>query len=329
LRLLRAGDIRLRHAAAGALALGTTLSVTALALAESAPAPVSSPVPRPPVVRDATLELGQRADLSGRLAASEAGQRVILQYAPQGRRWRPIAETVVESGGHYRFRVRLKRSGAVRVALAPDAAPAVEGGAASAVSAVSAAASRKRRVAVAGRLVVGHRGRDVRTGEALHVRGTLLPRTRGRRIVVEAGADGRWRPVAHARTRANGHFDARLVASVPGTQRLRVRFAGDRRNAPARARAGTLQAFRPGVASWYALYGNRTACGQTLTAGTLGVAHKTLPCGTMITFRYGSREVTVPVIDRGPYVGGREWDLTGATKQALGFGSTGVVWSTR
>jgi rare lipoprotein A (peptidoglycan hydrolase) len=34
------------------------------------------------------------------------------------------------------------------------------------------------------------------------------------------------------------------------------------------------------------------------------------------------------VIDRGPFVGGREWDLTPATKAKLGFGSTGTVWST-
>jgi len=325
LRLLQAGGVRPRHAVAGALALGTTLSITALALAETAPAPASSQAPRPPVVRDATLRLGQRADVSGRFAASEAGRHVTLQYAPRGHRWRPLADAVVEAGGRYRFRVRLKRSGAVRIALAP----ALDAGAPSVVSAELMPASRKRRIAVAGRLFVGHRGRDVHTGEALHVHGTLLPRTRGRRVVVEAGSNGRWHPVAHARTRANGHFDARLVAEVPGTQRLRVRFAGDRRNAGTRARAGTLQAFRPSLASWYALYGNRTACGQTLTAGTLGVAHKTLPCGTMVTFRYGSREVTVPVIDRGPYSGAREWDLTGATARALGFGGVGVVWTTK
>jgi rare lipoprotein A (peptidoglycan hydrolase) len=35
------------------------------------------------------------------------------------------------------------------------------------------------------------------------------------------------------------------------------------------------------------------------------------------------------VIDRGPYVGGRDWDLTGATKTRLGFPSTGTVWATR
>jgi rare lipoprotein A len=36
----------------------------------------------------------------------------------------------------------------------------------------------------------------------------------------------------------------------------------------------------------------------------------------------------VPVIDRGPYVAGREWDLTGATARALGFSGAGVIWST-
>jgi len=108
-----------------------------------------------------------------------------------------------------------------------------------------------------------------------------------------------------------------------------VRFRGDRRNAAARAGAGTLQAFRPTLASWYALYGGALACGGTLGYDTLGVAHKTLPCGTRVTLRYRGREVTVPVVDRGPYVGGREWDLTGATARALGFEGVGVVWSTK
>jgi rare lipoprotein A (peptidoglycan hydrolase) len=61
----------------------------------------------------------------------------------------------------------------------------------------------------------------------------------------------------------------------------------------------------------------------------MGVASRTLPCGTLVTLRLGWRSVSVPVIDRGPYVEGREFDLTEATKQALGFGSTGEVWSTR
>jgi rare lipoprotein A len=179
-------------------------------------------------------------------------------------------------------------------------------------------------------LHVRRRTREVRAGGAAQVAGTLLPRRRGRAIVVEAvAAGGRWHPVAHGRTRANGHFRVRVPAPRAGTIRLRVRFRGDRRAHAARARAGTLRAFRPGLASWYALYGGALACGGTLGYGTLGVANKTLPCGTKVTLRYRNREVTVRVIDRGPYAGGREWDLTGATARRLGFDGVGVVWSTR
>ena len=74
------------------------------------------------------------------------------------------------------------------------------------------------------------------------------------------------------------------------------------------------------LASWYGpgFYGNRTACGQTFTPEILGIAHLTLPCGTVVTLTYGGRTVAVPVIDRGPYVAGRTLDLSAATKAALG-----------
>ena len=58
------------------------------------------------------------------------------------------------------------------------------------------------------------------------------------------------------------------------------------------------------------------------------MANKTLPCGTMLTLRYHGHSVRVPVVDRGPYVAGREFDLTPATKARLGFGDTGEVWTT-
>ena len=80
------------------------------------------------------------------------------------------------------------------------------------------------------------------------------------------------------------------------------------------------------VASWYGP-GGTTACGESLGAGTLGVANKTLPCGTMVTLRFGGRTVTVPVIDRGPYVAGRDYDLTYATKLALGAGDVSTMWA--
>jgi hypothetical protein len=65
--------------------------------------------------------------------------------------------------------------------------------------------------------------------------------------------------------------------------------------------------------SWYGpgFYGNRTACGVVvLEKDTVGVAHRSLPCGTRVTFRYNGRTVTTEVIDRGPYVAGRIWDMT-------------------
>src|SRR3712207_9437516 len=63
--------------------------------------------------------------------------------------------------------------------------------------------------------------------------------------------------------------------------------------------------------------------------GQLGVAHKTLPCGTRVTLRHGGRSVTVRVIDRGPYGAGREYDLTESTAQRLGFRGHGPILARR
>ena len=74
------------------------------------------------------------------------------------------------------------------------------------------------------------------------------------------------------------------------------------------------------VASWYGpgFYGNRTACGQTYTPEIIGVAHRTLRCGTQVVLEYRGRTLTVPVIDRGPYIAGRTLDLSNATRLAMG-----------
>jgi rare lipoprotein A (peptidoglycan hydrolase) len=84
---------------------------------------------------------------------------------------------------------------------------------------------------------------------------------------------------------------------------------------------------RDGNVSWYgpAFYGKRTACGYAMTTELLGVAHRTLPCGTLVTFRNpaNGRSLTLPVVDRGPYVYGRQWDLTGGACLILGHCYTG------
>ena len=85
--------------------------------------------------------------------------------------------------------------------------------------------------------------------------------------------------------------------------------------------------FRYAGASWYGpgLWGNKTACGATLRPNTLGVAHKSLPCGTTVKFVYHGRALVTRVIDRGPYVKGRAFDLTQAASEALGFAGVGRV----
>ena len=65
-----------------------------------------------------------------------------------------------------------------------------------------------------------------------------------------------------------------------------------------------------------------------MAGATMGVASRTLPCGMLVTLHFQGRSVRVPVVDRGPYVEGREFDLTEATKLALRFGDTGELWST-
>jgi len=79
------------------------------------------------------------------------------------------------------------------------------------------------------------------------------------------------------------------------------------------------------IASVFTDYGLGIACGGVLHVPDLGVADKTLPCGTEVTFRYGNRAIRIPVIDRGPYIPGREWDLTGAAAEALHFPGLGAI----
>jgi rare lipoprotein A len=138
----------------------------------------------------------------------------------------------------------------------------------------------------------------------------------------------RWWTVAQTRTGRGGRYRLRYTPRQAISERARLRFGGDGGDQPSHRLLGRLNVFRLAEASWYG-GGGGLACGGELTSSTLGVANKTLPCGTLVTLRYGSRSVRVPVVDRGPYVAGREFDLTEATKRALGFGDTGEVWSTR
>ncbi len=163
------------------------------------------------------------------------------------------------------------------------------------------------------------------------VTGTLLedrrPGLSGELVTLQAFGDHRWRTLARARTGAHGRFWLSYAPRRLGSEWVRLRFGGSASGLASRRRLGWLNVYRMAEASWYGGGGN-LACGGLLTSTTMGVANKTLPCGTLVTLRYDGRTVRVPVVDRGPYVAGREFDLTEATKDALGFGGVGQVWST-
>jgi hypothetical protein len=166
----------------------------------------------------------------------------------------------------------------------------------------------------------------VLAGETVRIAGRLGSGQANRTVVVRIRKGGGWQTVDRARTTRGGNYVATWTPK--GLDRYGVRVGTADGSAKSSLKDG-ITVYRRSAASWYGpgFYGNRTACGRTLGQGTVGVAHKSLPCGTKVALRYKGRTVTAPVIDRGPYSGNREYDLTRATKDRLGFGSTGTVWS--
>jgi|HubBroStandDraft_6_1064221.scaffolds.fasta_scaffold38430_2 rare lipoprotein A len=166
---------------------------------------------------------------------------------------------------------------------------------------------------------------NVLVGHDVALIGVLRPGIGNRSIAVQERRGTRWVAVAHATTNPHGYFLERFWPRRLGRYTLRLHAAGlTAAHTTLVGRVATV--YHQVVASWYGGVG-MTACGQALGAGTLGVANKTLPCGTMVTLHYGARTVRVPVIDRGPYVPGRDYDLTYATKQALGAGDVSQIWA--
>jgi len=166
---------------------------------------------------------------------------------------------------------------------------------------------------------------DVLAGERATVTGRTRPAIAGRRVRLQRAGGHGWATIDRATTQADGAFAFRFRPQRPASARLRVLVDDSRRE------IGRLNVYRRAAVSWYGpgLYGNKLSCGGHLTPGTLGVAHKTLPCGTRVTLRRGDRVVRVPVVDRGPYSGGREFDLTAATRHKLRFDGVGSVLVTR
>jgi hypothetical protein len=271
------------------------------------------------------IQYNHAVTVTGRAPATDTGHTIELETAAsRDSGWRTVQATKIGRGGRFRLVAALRRSSLIRVVQTPAGSTATVASAAAAGPGVAASAPRP--VAVRAQLRVHPRSRELLGGGAVQVRGKLLPARAGRMVRLQDHSPAGWRTLTTSRTGTTGSFRLRAAPASGVQRRLRVLFAGDQVNARTVRPAGRVTVYRnQSVASWYDDSGS-TACG--FHAG-LGVANRSLPCGTKVRFRYGGRSVTAVVDDRGPFVGGRDWDLNQNTAAALGFGGVGTVWTTQ
>jgi peptidoglycan lytic transglycosylase len=168
----------------------------------------------------------------------------------------------------------------------------------------------------------------------LVVTGSLPSGDAGKTVEVEiSGAKTHWAwvAVASGTVQSNGSFSAVWATNHIGRFSIRaVTGSGAAASASASAPAVTVTVYRPSLATLYGpgFYGRKTACGITLRRTTIGVANRTLPCGTPVAIYYDGETLIVPVIDRGPYAHNADWDLTMATGKALGMTGTETLDAT-
>jgi rare lipoprotein A len=285
-------------AAASVIVAGVPAPV--LAQTETTPQPVIDSAPW-------RVELRGTATIQGHLEGGPAGTEVKLQRRHPGRRWKVVSVKPVDKNSEVRFRRRyLSTTSDYRIVWDDELTEA-------------SASSNVKTIRVRSNLEFLVRPDDVLRSRTVQVRGTLRPARRGRVVRVAHRVKGEWKLVSRVRVR-DGRFETAFSTRRVGKRAVRVRFGGDEFNLGDKLRR-TLRVYKPAIATWYGpgFYGRRTACGRRLRRDTLGVAHRRLPCGKKVSFLYRGRTITVPVIDRGPYGGPADWDLTSAAAERLRF----------
>jgi rare lipoprotein A len=166
-------------------------------------------------------------------------------------------------------------------------------------------------------------------GNTLRFRGTLPADQAGSTLQVQRQQlDGSWTQTATAVVGPDGSFLARWRTDEIGSFTVRAVIAGAQaQTAEAATPTTSVTVYRPARATWFGpgFYGKRTACGQVMSHALLGVAHRTLPCGTPVALFFGGKTITVPVVDRGPFANGARYDLTAAVAQAVGMTETSTI----
>ena len=313
---------RALHVATGALALAVPGAAVAL---ESGVAQALGATTGPALhtsVSRHSLRYESYLTVHGSAPSGDAGHQVQLQFLPAGHTaWRGLRTTTIGRDDHFSFRLRLARSGQLRaVSVQSSSAPIAQ------AASTPPQPSNQQHVGVSDALRgVARRSRVAETGHRVILRGRLLPTQNGLIVRLLGRSGRRWRTLAWTRTGHRGGFALRYAVRGTGKRVLRVNFRGDRSNRGTWVRAGSVTGLVPRVASWYN-DGGSTACGFH---AHFGVANRTLPCGTKVTVAYRGRSVVATVDDRGPYVGGRDYDLNQNTAGAVGMYGVATVLASR
>lgn len=298
---------RYRRAVAGALlpvaAIAGVISVSAAAqgLPERAKLNASQKI----------VGVGERFALGGDVPGKR-GVNLRIQFRAVGTEgWKLVKQVHTDKRGRYGIRTSTKTSGSYR-----------------AVPSGSVRNSGEESVRVRSKPSFHVGTHSVIVGNGVKLNGLVKP---GGRRAVKILVRGQDKAVIEDTTSGRGGYGARFRPTEPGIYRLQAVSGANAQGAGGRGPVREVTAYRYAGASWYGpgLYGNGVACGGTLLPSTMGVAHKTLPCGTKVRIRYEGKQVTVPVIDRGPYVAGRDYDLTEATKNALGYDGVDTILASR
>jgi len=147
--------------------------------------------------------------------------------------------------------------------------------------------------------------------------------------ILKVAPTGHFGSLTYAAVRRFQHSRCMTTDGIAGPATIAALRAGKRAcssktpSSGGRGNSGGVNRTR--VVTWYGpgWYGRRTACGNTLTSRLMGVAHKTLPCGTVVYFKFRGHTVKTKVVDRGPYASGVHYDLTWAAARKLGVISIG------
>ncbi|MSX02627.1 MAG: hypothetical protein F2813_05640 [Actinobacteria bacterium] len=161
-------------------------------------------------------------------------------------------------------------------------------------------------------------------GSDVSIDGNLAGVGAGRRVALQLkNTAGTWTTVSSGPVTSAGSFKLTWRAPRAGRFLSRAVEGGLAKREVQGAPSTVITVLKRSQATWYDQSGTKTACGVRLRKKTLGVANKTLPCGTLVDFSFRGRSITVPVIDRGPYSRGTSWDFTIETARRLGFVNTG------